>query len=65
MTIEVLPQINQTPDAIFYISSEEAKIVQYVYTGMGKVAAVRVVRSFAKCDLINAVNYVNALTRTP
>lgn len=64
MTIEVLPPINhQKSDELFHISFEEAVIVQHVYTHLGKVAAVRIVRAFAKCGLHDAVNYVNTLAR--
>lgn len=61
MSIEVLPKVVHRESELHCITFEEAVIVQHIYSTMGKIQAIRVVRAFAQCGLIDAKNYVDKL----
>lgn len=61
MTITVLPPVQPSTTQNFIISHEESELIRKNCIHFGKVAAVRITRAFAKCDLKTAYDYVNSL----
>lgn len=61
MPITVLPPVQPSTTQNFIISHEESELIKKNLTAFGMIAAVRITRAFAKCDLKTAVDYVNSL----
>ena len=51
----------QEPEKYYSMSHGESEIVAEVLHKIGKIAAIRVARAFAKSDLSSAIKYVREL----
>ena len=56
MSISVLPPVS-FQNKTFTISHEECELIRKIYRSFGRVAAIRVTRAFAKCDLRTAIEF--------